>query len=274
MRTEARVRDDFVSLNGLRYHYREWANEGAPALVLLHGVNGNSSTWDHIAPSLRERYRVLAPDLSGHGGSDWATEYTYAGWLDDLAAFATALSLRRYALLGLSLGGTLAYLYAARHPDEIERLVIVDTAPELLSAGAALIQQSFGQSDTFDTLEDALAARRPGYPFATESELRRLVSVQFMQGEDGRWRFRADPAVRAPDPRRRIGTAEQWAALASLACPTLLVRGAESYLLSRETAERVAAAVPNCRLVEVPNAAHGVPFENPAGFTQAIREFL
>src|SRR5262249_18998152 len=100
MQTEAHVQDKFISLNGLRYHYREWENEGAPALVLIHGATSSASTWDRVAEAMRDRYRVIAPDLSGHGESEWAAEYSYSRWVEDVAALTEALGLRRFSLLG------------------------------------------------------------------------------------------------------------------------------------------------------------------------------
>jgi pimeloyl-ACP methyl ester carboxylesterase len=212
---------------------------------------------------------VLAPDLSGCGESSWATAYSYAQWLEELAALVGALVSPPFALTGVSQGGQLAYLYAARHSEQVERLVIVDIAPEYPPAGVEMLLRNMPQADVFDAPEAAMWAREL-FPFAPEAELRRLTLGDLKRREDGRWTYRADPALMKSGPLR-IGAADQWAALASLACPTLLVRGAHSYLLARETAERVAATVPNCRLVEVPDAAHGVPHDNPAGFLEALR---
>src|SRR4051812_48424755 len=98
MKTEVRVQDKFLTLNGLRFHYREWGNTNAPPLVLLHGLRGNTRTWDTLAPGLVEHYRVLALDLRGRGETEWAQDYSIAVMVEDLAAYADNLRLDRFAL--------------------------------------------------------------------------------------------------------------------------------------------------------------------------------
>ena len=117
------------------------------------------------------------------------------------------------------------------------------------------------------------AQRTLRLPYASESELRRVTLATFRQREDGLWNMRADPVLRAAR-FTRIETAGHWAALAKLRCPTLLVRGADSYLVGRETAERMVATIPSCRLVEVADSAHCVPQDNPTGFIEVVRAFL
>src|SRR5207249_4376580 len=105
--TETRVQDKHVTLGGLRFHYREWGEAGAPPLVLLHGYTSHARSWDTFAGAMCEHYRVLALDQRGHGETEWATDgdYTAERMVEDVAAFAQALGLGRFALLGLSMGG-------------------------------------------------------------------------------------------------------------------------------------------------------------------------
>jgi esterase len=268
-------RDQLAMLNGLRFHYREWGAEAAPPLVLLHGYTSHARTWDTFARALADRCRVFALDQRGHGESGWTDDYATERMVEDLAAFAGALRLDRFDLLGLSMGGRVAYGYAARHTESIRRLVIVDIGPELVASGSERIRRGVQANDVFDSPEAAYAAAREGNRRAPEDELRRRVLNNLMLRDDGRWTYRYDTALRDPARLRpQADPAEGWAALARIAAPTLLVRGAESDLLSPETARRMVETMPDCRLVTVPDAGHSVPLDNPQGFIAAVRPFL
>jgi 3-oxoadipate enol-lactonase len=118
-----------VQAGGVRLAYRTWGPAGAPPVVLLHALGDQSSDWAPIAAALAPSWRVYAPDLRGHGASDWPGSYTIEQLTTDLAAFLDALGLNRVTLAGHSIGGPPAYLYAARHPDRVARLVLEEPAP-------------------------------------------------------------------------------------------------------------------------------------------------
>ncbi len=171
--------------------------------------------------------------------------------------------------------GRNAYTYTAQHTEEVERLVIVDIGPEIVPAGSERIRSGVLTRDVFDDSEEAYRAARAANPRPPEAELRHRMTSNLMQRDDSRWTWRYDKALRAPDrPLPRPDPEAAWALLPQITCPTLLVRGAESDILSRETAERMVREIPNCRLVEVPDAGHSVPLDNPAGFIAAIDGFL
>jgi esterase len=275
MTTETAGIDRYVTLNGLRFHYIEWPNEGAPVLVLLHGLSSHAHSWDSFARAMAGDYRVLALDQRGHGESAWADDYSMERRVEDLAAFVRELKIGRFTLLGLSLGGMCAYGYAPRYPETLERLVIVDIAPDLLSEGIQRIATGLQSPDTVDSPEEALAAARAGNPRADEQELRHRVMNNLKQLPDGRWAFRFDPALRSLDRRGPVPDPEElWATFRNISCPTLVVRGEESDLLGREAAARMAREIPDCRVVEVPGAGHSVPLDRPREFLEAVRPFL
>jgi 3-oxoadipate enol-lactonase len=118
-----------VQAGTVRLAYRTWGPAGAPPLVLLHALGGESSDWAPVAQALASSWRVYVPDLRGHGASDWASPYTIEQLAADLAAFLDALELEHVALGGHSVGGPPAYLYAARHPDRVTHLALEDPAP-------------------------------------------------------------------------------------------------------------------------------------------------
>ena len=126
MAVAAHVQDKSIALNGLRFHYRDWGNDGAQTLLLLHGLSSHARTWDGFATAMQDDFHILALDQRGHGETEWADDYYADRMVEDVHAFVGALGLERIALLGLSMGGRNAYMYAALHPQVVERLVIVD----------------------------------------------------------------------------------------------------------------------------------------------------
>jgi 3-oxoadipate enol-lactonase len=118
-----------VRAGGVRLAYRSWGPADAPPVVLLHALGETSSDWAQVAAALAPSWRVYAPDLRGHGASDWPGAYTIEQLTTDLAAFLDALGLDQAALGGHSVGAPAAYLYAARHPGRVTRLILEDPAP-------------------------------------------------------------------------------------------------------------------------------------------------
>ena len=273
------VIDELIELRGLRFHYRDWAPQQANAhdLVLLHGYTGHCRSWNAFAEVMSNQYRVLALDQRGHGETSWAPADRY-GTLEmvaDLEAFVSALQLETFALLGLSMGGLVAIAFAGKQPAQLERLVIVDIAPEIASAGIRNIQQSVARSDVFDSPEDAFRRARDDNGVPPEHHHYNRVRASLMRTDQGKWTYRYDRALRDPKNQRlRLGVEEGWHSVASFNVPTLLIRGENSHLLSREVAEKFVSIANDCRLVEVPGSGHPVPLDKPDGFLDAVRTFL
>jgi pimeloyl-ACP methyl ester carboxylesterase len=273
------VRDELIELRGLRFHFRDWAGptEDAPALVMLHGYTGHARSWDRFADALSRRYRVLALDQRGHGESAWAPADAYGTqeMVADLEAFVGALRLTGFALLGLSMGGQVAIHYAGSQPAELERLVIVDIGPEIIATGMNRIRDNQNNRDVFDTVEEAFAQARATNPRPPEDHHFQRVRASLMLMEDGRWTYRFDRALRDPTVLRpRPTTEENWAAVAGISVPTLLLRGDESDILDRDVAARMAETIGDCRLVEIQDCGHPIPLDQPEAFLEAVEAFL
>jgi len=278
MTTAAEVQDRALRLNGLRFHYLDWGNATARPLIALHGFTSHAHSWHTFARALRDRYHVVALDQRGHGETEWATDYHAARRVEDLRGFITELGIQRPVLVGLSMGGRCVYQYTARYPNEVERLVIVDIAPESAPEGTQRINAGIQAQVVFDHPEEAFQAARRANPRPPDAELRARTEHGLVQRDDDKWTFRYDVALRRTPGARRVATPQEieqdWQSLKNITCPTLLVRGESSDILSPELAQRMVQAIPNCRLVEVPNSGHSVPLDNPTGFLNAVEPFL
>ncbi len=273
--------------DGLQLHLLEWSREGVP-LLLLHGYGNEAHIWDDFAPAVASHYRTLALDLRGHGDSAWDPEghYDYGASVRDLESICAALGLERLVLVGHSLGGRIATLFAGSHAEQMAGLVIVDAGPELDPRGVLRIRLD-AQSDrnaSFDSEADYARALSLAYPAARPHALQRMARHGLRRGEDGRLVPKLDPALRraagtAESPeeaaqRERETTVALWQALAAVKCPTLLVRGAASDVLSPETADRMVDEVlADGRLAVIPQSGHSVMTDNPDGFRDAVTAF-
>ena len=269
--------DRTIVLQGRRFHYTEWGAPTAPALIMLHGVTGHARTWDEEAVALASRYRVLALDQRGHGDSDPAphADYTVAALSADLTAFADSLRITRASIVGLSMGGRVAIAFAGQAPQRVERLVVVDIGPDISEAGLVRVGTLMAKSpELFTSVDHALAFHRVTNPLYTEAMLRHRVEHGTKPTDGGlTWKYDRGlrDAVRAGTWRDPI---DLWPLWRDISCPILLVRGADSDVLSAEIAKRMLETNPRARLVEVPDAGHTVPGDQPEVFRRLLTEFL
>lgn len=272
------VTDEQVELRGLRFHFRDWRarSDNAPVLVLLHGYTGHARSWDAFAQTMTDRYRVIAFDQRGHGESAWAGPggYGIGEMTADLAALVQALALKRFDLVGLSMGGMVAMDYAARRPPDLHRLVIVDIAPEIAAQGSNRIQTGQKQTDVFETREAAFETSRAANPIAPEESLRHRVYSNLLALEDGRFTWRYDRALRDVRELRFRSPEDGWASCGAISVPTLVIRGELSDILAPEVADRMIRTIPGSRLALVNGSGHSVPLDKPDGFLTAARDFL
>lgn len=267
----------FTEVNGLNLHYLDWGEQGRPPLVCLHGNTGQAGTWDFFGRRARVRYHVTALDQRGHGNSDWAPEgYEPRLYAADLAGLLDHLGVESASLVGLSLGGLVSMAFASENPGRVERLVLVDIAPEASPAARARMAESRGYPERFDSLEEAVEWARGDYMWALGPGLRDDLAGRLKPTDDGGLTWKADPQVFNPERPRRWARGPQsaWDAFDRIRCPVLLVRGAESDLVSDETVKRMTSANTECRVVDLPGAGHNVVVDKPDEFFEAVSPFL
>ena len=267
-----------ATVNGLGLHYLEWGAPSARPLVLLHGITGHARTWDTLASALAGRFRVLALDQRGHGDSDPAADgdYRVGTMADDLARFVDGMGLGAFDLVGLSMGGRIAIAYAGKHGGRVGRLVIVDIGPDIHMAGLDRIRRMMaGAPERLESLDQAVEYVRRANPLYAEAELRQRVAHGLRPGADGALEWKYDRALRElMRSGGRRDTTDLWEPLGRIACPTLVVRGAESDILSPDIAKRMLERLPDGRLVEIAGAGHTVPGDRPADFERAVTAYL
>lgn len=264
-----------IDTGELTLRYLDWGDEEAPPLVLLHGFAQTAHSWDLISLSLCDRYRVIALDARGHGDSDWspAHDYSLDAHLRDVERVVRHLECDSVGIVGLSMGGRTAYTFAAKHPDLTAALVIVDSGPAL--SGTGRIRHFASLPDELGSYEAFVRRVHDYQPRRSLEQIRETLRFNVRQLSSGKWTWKYDRVLRDPEFRRSVASEEEgWADLGRLATPALLVRGAESDVLTSEAARRMTWAIPNCSFAEVPAAGHIVPGDNPAGFIAALEPWL
>jgi len=264
--------DKFVTANSLKLHYLDWGNPDAPPMLLLHGLCGNAHYWDFFVHGMKNDYHILALDQRGHGDSSWAESYSPRDYVPDLEAFVTALELDNIVLIGHSMGGINAIIYAARHPEQISRLVIIDIGPEIAAAGIERMERErASEPEAFNSEEEAIKYMKQLQPHYSEVFVRHQAQYAFKRYDKGKRTFKYDRALHSTELQSPQWL---WDYLKQVICPTLLLHGLESDMLSRETAQRVTHTLVFGSVVDIERAGHGVPGDNPGAFEVAVRRFL
>jgi pimeloyl-ACP methyl ester carboxylesterase len=263
-------------VNGLRLHFRDWPGpqRDAPVLALLHGGMNDAHMWDMFAPILASRYRLIAPDARGHGESDWSVErqYTVEYQAADLLQLLAAVGCDNVSIVGSSLGGWTGYRVAGEHPQLVSRLVVVDVSPEVTSARAPA--RASENANRFVSADEALAVRMPFFRGDSEPLVRASIERNMVLLPDGSLTWRFDGKGMAVGGVGNRDSEAEWRLLERINAPTLLIRGSESEILTRDLARRVCRAIRDSTLVEIPRAGHPVPIDQPALFLSAIVAFL
>jgi pimeloyl-ACP methyl ester carboxylesterase len=261
---------------GLALHYLEWGAPDAPTVILLHGLRAYGQWFEAFCEPAGAHLRLIALDQRGRGRSAWAGkgEYTTDHYVADVHALADTLGLARFGLVGHSMGGWNAVAYAAKYPGRVRSLVIVDSAPDLDPAGLARIKAELSRTPaSFASMAEARMFLAGLHHRATPRSLETRLQWMLAPRDDGTLAWRIDPQIFDPNIPRDP-PARMWGELAAIACPTLIVRGAITDIVTREACERMQATLKHAELVEIPGAGHMIVEDNPQGFNAAVIPFL
>ncbi|HEX5343555.1 MAG TPA: alpha/beta hydrolase [Duganella sp.] len=275
---EAKIKSvQCLSLAGLhRMSYKEWGDESNPnVLVCVHGVTRVADDFDNMARALANDYRVIAPDIVGRGRSDWLKNpqlYRIPQYVSDIVTLLARVlpdgERQKVDWFGTSMGGLIGMGLASLPGNPIRKLVLNDIGPVLAPMAMQRIGDYIGQDLRFETFEaGAKFIRDVSLSFGehTEAEWHKLATDVLRQDKDGKWIRHYDMGLALPFRSATPESAEAdqamlWAAYDAITCPTLLVRGADSDLLSPETAKLMTERGPKAQLVEIPNVGHAPTF--------------
>lgn len=272
-------RSQFVALGNLRFHYVEWGYQEAPAVLCLHGLRSYADTFAPLAQVLSGDYRVIALDQRGRGQTAWDPDRQYhaARYARDIADFVDALGLSTLHLLGHSMGGINALVYALEHGARLRSLVLEDSGPGASrgSAGAARIDSELAATPTvFPDWDAARRFWRAIRPNVTEAAIESRVSHSMRQEAKGVTWMHDQAGITHCRLHPEQPEIDLWPSVRAIDCPTLLVRGANSDYLSRDTFMQMLAGNPRLNGVEIPGAGHYVHDDQPEAFASAVQAFL
>ena len=275
----------FVS-QGLRLHYADWGKAGAPPLLLVHGGRDHCRSWDTIARALRPHFHVIAPDLRGHGNSEWTKGGSYAltEYVYDLSRLVRHIAARKVVIIGHSMGGMVGLIYAGTFPDQVSALVVLDGVTVSPSAkdGPAhdRIAKWVGQLDKLEareprrypSIEEAAAQMRAHNKRLPAELALHLARFGVRQNADDTYSWKFDPYQRARAPHR-LSPEDHVLLWSRIACPTLLLHAAESFLQSPETGD-LPKYFQNARSETISGVGHWLQHDRPDEVLRSIRGFL
>ncbi len=272
-----------------RMAYKEWGDADNPnVLVCAHGVTRVSDDFDNMARALAGHYRVVCPDVVGRGRSGWLRNpqlYRIPQYVSDMVTLLARVlangERQSVAWFGTSMGGLIGLGLASLPDSPVDKLILNDIGPTLGAEALQRIGDYIGQDVRFPTFEvGARFIRDVSLPFGehSEAEWHKLAADVLRQDKDGQWIRHYDMGLALPF---RSATPESvaadeamlWAAYDAVRCPTLLVRGADSDLLTRETAAIMGTRGPKAQLVEIAGVGHAPTFTHDDQIAIA-KEFL
>jgi len=289
--SEAKIKSvQCVSLAGLhQMSYKEWGEADNPnVLVCVHGVTRVGDDFDNLARALSDKYRVVCPDVVGRGRSGWLKNpqlYVLPQYVSDMVTLLARVlangERQTVDWFGTSMGGLIGLGLASLPDSPISKLILNDIGPVLDPIALQRIGDYIGQDLRFQSFaEGAKFIRDVSLPFGphTDEEWHKLASDVLRQDADGKWVRHYDMGLSLPfrsatPESAKADQAMLWAAYDAVKCPTLLVRGAESDLLSRETAELMTQRGPKAKLMEIPGVGHAPTFLHDEQIAIA-RQFL
>ncbi len=273
------------SLRGLSPHgfhrvvYYEWGDPSSDRVVVcVHGVGRNGRDFDVLGEALAPTHRTLAVDMPGRGQSDWLADphdYVFPTYLTTLTALIARSGANTVSWVGTSMGGLLGIVAASMQKSPVARLVVNDVGPVIEPAALARIAEYFGADPTFATYDEIdRYVRQISAPFGplTDAQWMHVVGHNVRRRDDGRWGLAYDPGIAVPF-RQQPAPPALWPVWDAITCPTLVLRGAQSDLLSPATAAEMARRGPRPRLVEFAGVGHA-PMLLASDQVDAVAAFL
>jgi len=257
----------FVEINGLRIHYLDFGGSGKP-ILLLHGVTSHAWVWYDVAPQLTYG-RAIALDSRGHGDSQWSADqqYTTEQLASDVVRFIEVMDLGSVDIVGGSWGGLVGLAVAARLPESVDRLVMIDIPPSFPAS-----ERDFARHPrSYETHGETVAYIRDKNEHPGDKIVEMVAAHGVKPGELGWLYTKHDDYFHDHRPHRKD---DYWESLASLRIPILFVHAEKNSFVTEHEAERMLAVAYAGELITIPDSGHRVPVDNPAALSRALRGFL
>ena len=272
----------YVSTNVIarhqRFHLLEWGEPSRPTLLLLHGGNQSAHSWDLVSLHLADRFHIIALDQRGHGDSEWARDADYSSnaMAADACAVLEALKIVSVTVVGHSRGGMNTMRLAVDQPESADRVVLVDIGPELSDQGTKTIRNFVTENREFDDVEHFVQSVQKYDPYRSREHIERTVKYNLLQRADGKYVSKRDHGPRLATTRTQREQSDLFSLrdAEKIPQPTLLIRGADSNVLTADAAQRFVDALPDGRLETVADSGHNVHGQNTIGFLRALVPFL
>ena len=281
--------NSFISQR-LRLHYVDWGNPAAPPLLLIHGGRDHCRSWDWAAEELRKGWHVIAPDLRGHGDSQWSPDgnYEMSSFVYDLAQLVHQLDLAPVTIVSHSMGGNISIRYTGLYPENVRKLVAIEglgPSPAVQAKRDEIgIRQRFRQwiedkrnaagrlPRRYPTLETALERMKAENTYLTDEQARHLTIHGASRNEDGTWSWKFDNYLNiwAAFDMPREDLLAIWRAIT---CPVLMMYGANSWASNPEKDGRI-EHFKTASVVEFENAGHWLHHDQFDRFVAELAAFL
>jgi pimeloyl-ACP methyl ester carboxylesterase len=273
----------------LRLHYLDWGNPEAPPLLLIHGNRDHCHNWDWVAQRLRDDHHIIAPDLRGHGDSQWTTGSTYssAEFVYDIAQLVHQRGMAPMTIIAHSLGGQVALKYAGTFPESVARMVVIEgygqrhgpagegatPAQRMRTWIDATRARSGREQRRYATLDDAYQRMREANQHLSPEQARNLTIHGSNQNEDGTYSWKFDPYGRVGTPFD-LSFEETRALWRNISCPVLLVSGSESWARWGGDPDALLLDFQDARHELVEGAGHWVHHDQLDHFVGLVKGFL
>ena len=283
----AYMKESFITgLNSSGFHqlhYTDWGDPANPRVVIcVHGLTRNCRDFDALATALQDQFRVISISMAGRGKSDWLPnkdDYGYVQYMNDTTALIARITdggSKDISWVGTSMGGMLGMLLAAKPNNPIRRLVLNDVGTLIPKASMERIGAYVGKNPLFGSLDEFVKyVRTVSAPFGplSDAQWRHLAEHNARCNAEGRWGMIYDPGIAQPFHKAAAKDIVLWSYYDAIRCPTLLLRGADSDLLLRETAVEMTQRGPKPQLVEFAGVGHA-PALMADDQIAAVRNFL
>ncbi len=284
------AREHTIDVRGLPLHYLEWGEPVAEPLILVHGFLDQARSWQPFVTAITQRLNglwIVAPDCRGHGDSGWIGAggyYHFPDYVLDLDYLVRHLTVERFALVGHSMGGTIAFLYAGTFRDRVTRLVLIEgigpvgasfsDAPRQMEKWIAEVHQR-GRSHLreYPSIEAGALQLEKTNPRLSRGLALNLARWGMRPTSRSTWVWKFDPLHRTTSPQP-FYPAQAIEFMRRIECPVLLVDGKLSHQSARADKQLRTAAITNRTAIQIENAGHMVHHDNPQELAAAVARFM